>query len=63
MVFLIPDSKFSLAFQPSSFSILEASIAYLKSCPGLSFTNVIWFKYDVVLGFNSSNISQIFLAI
>ena len=33
--------EFSFAFQPNSFSIFEASMAYLKSWPGRSFTKVI----------------------
>ena len=46
MVFTIPLSKFSSAFQPSSFSILLASIAYLLSCPALSSTNATRSLYE-----------------
>lgn len=38
MVSLKPCSKVTEGFQPSSLLILVASIAYLRSCPGLSFT-------------------------
>ena len=51
IVLTIPVSKFSSAFQPSSFSNFVASIAYLLSCPALSSTNVIKSLYEELSAF------------
>ena len=44
-VFFNPSSSVIFGFHPSSSPIREASIAYLKSCPGRSFIKVIKSAY------------------
>ena len=64
-VCLRPSSKLYLTSQSSSLEILLASIAYLKSCPGLSSTKLIRsLNEEILFGFTfivSSKILQISL--